>query len=306
MGDKPVLAPELQAIERQYERDVRIVEAQPLLRRIGVLSAITVEVLVGIFLLVVVFGYVINGSFADLRAAGVTFGANADAFHAIATASDAKELNLGSAKVVQGTPSSFDFYSVITNPNDDWFATFAYSFTSGSITTDAQEGFVLPGEKAYLLALGIDAETRPGTPAISVENIVWHRVDRHIAPDTDVWLEQHNAFNISEPTYTTDIDLGTANIGRTTFTITNTTPYAYWTPQFTVILERAGAVVGISQATLTEFDSSEARDVEVRWYGDLPVTATATVIPSINYFDKSSYMPPRGTPGEDIRDSLAK
>lgn len=306
MGEKPLLSPEIQAIEKQYERDVRIVEAQPLLRRLGFFSAVIIEILMAVFLVIVVFGYVINGSFADLRAAGVAFGTNLDAFRAIASASDAEELNLGTAKVIQGTPTSYDFYATVENTNDDWFATFTYTFTSGSITTEEQDGFVMPGERAYLLALGVDAENRPGTPTISVDNIVWHHVNRHIAPDTEEWLAKHNGFMISEPTYTTDIDLGTSTIGRTTFTITNATPYAYWTPQFTVILERAGAIVGVSRATLTEFDSSEAREVEVRWYGDIPVTATATVIPSINYFDTDSYMPPRGTPGEDIRDSLTE
>ncbi len=299
-----MLSPELQAIEKQYERDVRIVEAEPLLRPIGIFGAVFAEVLVGIFSVIVVIGYIIDGSFTELRGAGVTFGANLDAFHAVASASDAKELELGAARVLQGTPTSYDLYSTIRNVNEDWFATFTYSFTAGAITTEEQEGFVMPGEHAYVLALGIVAESKPGMPTISVENIVWHHVDRHIAPDTALWLDQHDGFIISEPTYTTDIDFGTAKIGRTTFTVTNATPYAYWTPQFTVILERAGAIVGISQATLTEFDSGEVREVEMRWYGDLPVTATATVIPAINYFDTDSSMPPRGTSGEDIRDSL--
>ncbi len=306
MGEKPLLSPELQAIEKQYERDVRIVEAQPLLRRVGFFAAVVVEILMAMFLVVVVFGYIINGSFVDLRAAGVTFGTNLDNFRAIASASDAKALDLGTAKVIQGTPTSYDFYATVQNPNEDWFATFTYTFRAGSITTEEQDGFVMPGEKAYLVALGVDAESRPGTPTISVEHIVWHRVDRHVAPVVDEWLAKHNGFMISDPTYTTDIDLATSTIGRTTFVITNTTPYAYWTPQFTVILERAGAIVGVSRATLTELDTSETREVEVRWYGDIPVTATATVVPSINYFDPDSYMPPRGTPGEDIRDSLRR
>jgi hypothetical protein len=306
MGEKSGLSPELQAIESQYARDVRIVEVRPLLRRFGFFAVISVEVLMAIFLIVVVFGYIINGSFVELRAAGVTFGTNIDTFRAIASESDAKALDLGTAKVLQGTPTSYDFYSTISNVNDDWFATFTYSFHAGSVTTEEQDGFVMPGERAYLLALGIKAEGKPSAPTVSVQNIVWHHVDRHVAPDTADWLARHNGFVISEPTYTTDIDFGTEKIGRTTFTITNATPYAYWAPRYTVILERAGAIVGISQATLTEFDSSEVRDVEVRWYGDIPVTATATVIPAMNYFDPDSYMPPRGTPGEDIRDTLQR
>ncbi len=306
MEGKPVLSPELQAIEKQYERNVRIVEARPLLRRVGVFSALVGEISMALFLVIVVFGYVINGSFADLRAAGVAFDANLDAFRAVASASDAQSLNIGAAKVLQGTSTSYDMYAVVTNPNDDWFATFTYRFTAGSITTKEQDGFAMPGERAYVMTLGVKAESRPGTPTITVENIVWHHVDRHVAPDIADWLDRHNGFNISEPTYTTDIDFGAKSFGRTTFTVTNITPYSYWEPRYTVVLERAGAVVGITQATLTTFDSGEARNVEVRWYGDIPVTATATVLPAINYFDPDVYMPPRGTPGEDIRDSLTR
>lgn len=304
MEEQSKISPELHAIEKQYARDVRIVEAQPLLRRIGLYAAIATEGLLGVFFIVTVFGYIIQGSFSDVRAAGPAFGSNIASFRAVAAAGDAKDMNIGVAKVVQGTPTSVDFYATIENPNADWFATFTYVFTAGAVTTGEQEGFVMPGERAYLLALGVAAESRPTTPSVSVENIVWHRVNRHLAPDVADWLDKHDAFTISDPTYTTEIDLTETTIGRTTFTVTNATPYAYWAPQYTVILERAGAIVGVSRATLLAFDSGEARDVEVRWYGDIPVTATATVIPSINYFDRDVYMPPRGTRGEDIRDTL--
>ncbi len=304
MAEKTALSPELHAIDRQYERDVRILEARPLLRRIGFFTLITIEVLAAIFFVFVVLGYVINGAFAELRAAGVAFGANRDEFHAIAQANDAQALNIGSARLVLGTPTSYDFYAKVTNTNTDWFATFTYTFSASGVVIEPQEGFVMPGEEVYILALGVDAAQKPTTPAVTIENIVWSRVNRHIAPNIDEWMQKRNAFTISEQTYTKDIDLGTTTFGRTTFTVTNATPYAYWSPQFTVILERAGAIVGIARATVPEFDAGEVRPVEVRWYGDAPVTATVTVVPSINYFDGDGYMPPRGTPGEDIRDSV--
>ena len=111
-------------------------------------------------------------------------------------------------------------------------------------------------------------------------------------------------FLISSPTYAADLAFGANKIGRTTFTVTNTSAYSYWEPQFTIILERAGAVVGISQATLSQFVAGEARSSEVRWYGDIPLSATASVMPDVNFFDKMSYMSPQGNQSVDPRDLL--
>jgi hypothetical protein len=301
MVDLQNLSPELQAIDREHARGVRMLETLPRLQKIGLFSAIALEVLMGIFLIVVVFGFVVSGSFADIRAAGA-FDDNIDASHAIAKGSDAEALSIGTAKVLQGTPTSYDFFAAVKNGNADWYATFTYVFTAGSTTSRTEEGFAMPGESTYLVSLGYPLDARPSSPTITVSDVVWHRVDHHAAPDVPAWLEDHGGFTLTTPTYAPDIDFTQTKIGRTTFTVTNSTPYGYWSPQFTVVLERAGAVVGISKATLLELDAGDVRPVDVRWYGDLPVTATATVLPSINYFDPASYMPPRGTTGTDVRD----
>lgn len=306
MAQNVILSPELQEIEREYGRNIRIVEARPKLERLGLLVAFVLEGCALIFSIIVLIGYVISGSFNDLRSAGSAFGSNIKNFRAIAAQSDARDLQLGAAKVVQGTPTSYDFFAPITNSNADWYATFTYAFSSSQVSSEEKEGFVMPGVDSYLLALGMDSENRPGSVSISVNNIVWHRVNRHIALDVASWLDAHNAFVITDPTYTPDLDFGTSKIGRTTFSISNPTPYSYWNAPFTAVLERAGAIVGISQAVLTEFDAAETRESEVRWYGELPVTATATIFPAINYFDEKVYMPPRGASETDVRDSLVE
>ncbi len=301
----PNLTPEFQEIEREHQRNIRIVEARPTLFRLLFIVSLVVDIALLAFFVIVVIGYLISGLFDDLRSM-VKFSNNIGNFHAIAQQGSAQGLTIGSAKVLQGTPTSYDFYATIKNPNTDWYGTFTYTFTAGGITSRAENGFVMPGESTYLLSLGYPLEARPASPTVSVTNLVWQRVDRHVAPDLTAWLANHSGFKISTPTYAPDIDFATNKVGRTTFTVSNTTAYGYWVPQFTVILERAGAVVGVSRATITELDAGDVRLVDVRWYGELPPTATATVIPAINYFDEASYMPPRGTAGEDIRDSLNK
>lgn len=303
MVANPILSPELQAIEREHQRDVRIVEARPKLMRLGFALAVIADVAMVAFFAFVIIGYVVSDSFAELRSAG-GFDDNIAAMHAIAKGSDAQQLVLGSAKVLQGTATSYDFYATVKNTNTDWYATFTYSFSAGSTTSRTEDGFVMPGENKYLLSLGTRAENRPSSPSITLENIVWHRINHHDAPDVAVWLAEHGSFLLTTPTYAADIALANEKIGRTTFTVTNASPYSYWAPQFNVILERAGAVVGVSRATLSQFIAGEVRNAEVRWYGEIPLTATATVAPNVNFFDESSYMSPQGTQGIDPRDLL--
>ncbi|MEK7632805.1 MAG: hypothetical protein AAB473_03365 [Patescibacteria group bacterium] len=299
----PILSPELQAIEAQNRRDIRIVEARPKLMRVGFALAIIADVAMLAFFAFVIIGYVVSDSFTELRSAA-GFDDNVAAMHAIAKGSDAQQLTLGSAKVVQGTATSYDFYATVKNPNADWYATFTYSFSAGGTVSRTEDGFVMPGEDKYLLSLGAKADSRPSSPSITLENIVWHRVNHHDAPDVPEWLTEHGNFLITAPTYAADIALANDKIGRTTFTVTNASPYSYWEPQFNVILERAGAVVGVSQATLSQFTAGEVRNSEVRWYGEIPLTATATVAPNVNFFDESSYMSPQGNQGIDPRDLL--
>ena len=134
------------------------------------------------FFAFVIIGYVVSDSFAELRSAA-SFDDNIAAMHAIAKGSDAQQLTLGSAKVVQGTSTSYDFYATVKNSNADWYATFTYTFSAGGTTSRTEDGFVMPGESKYLLSLGAKAESRPSSPSITLENLVWHRVNHHDAPD---------------------------------------------------------------------------------------------------------------------------
>ena len=274
-----------------------------MLQRFGFLFITVVDIAMFAFFAFFIIGYIVSDSFAELRSSAV-LSKNIAAMHSIAKGSIAQPLSIGTAKVVQGTPTSYDFYSTIKNTNAAWFATFTYTFSSGGVVSRTEDGFVMPGENKYLLSLGVKADSRPSSPTLTIDNLVWHRVDHHVAPDVSTWLAQHGNFLITTPTYAADLTFGTNKIGRTTFGITNASAYSYWAPQFTVVLERAGAVVGVSQATLSQFVAGEIRTPEVRWYGELPLNATATVTPDVNFFDEESYMSPRGTQGIDPRDLL--
>ena len=301
----PLLSPELQNIEREHARGIRIIESRPVFVMFGTMVALGFDVILVAFFVVVVMGFFVSGSFDDVRAVG-KFNVNRAYFHAIAKNGIPQQLTIGSAKVVQGTTTSYDFFTTVKNENTDWYATFTYTFSSGSAVTRSENGFVMPGSSVMLTSLGFVSPSRPSSSTITVSDLVWHRINRHDVPDIATWLAGHGSFRISPPTYSADIGLSTEKIGRTTFTLTNTSSYGYWSPQFLVTLERAGAVVGIAKATVSQLASGESRDVEVRWYHDVPLTGTVTINPMINYFDGSSYMSPQGVHGSDIRDMFKK
>lgn len=297
----PMLSPELQAIEREHRRGIRLLAARPLIVRFGIVLLCVGGIMMCIFFIITIVGYIVSGSFSELRAvAGMKN--NITSMHGITKESVAQPLVVGAAKAVQSTPNRYDLYTTLQNANTEWYATFTYRFTGGEGVSRTEKGFIMPREKKYILALGVQTDIRPSALRVTLEDIVWHRVNRHEALNSKEWLEEHGNFTITSPTYTTDIALMTTPIGRTAFTVTNASAYSYWEPQFIVVLERAGTVVGITRATVSSFDAGEKRDVEVRWYGDLPLSTSATVVPDINYFDPLSYMAPQGTQFIDPRE----
>lgn len=292
---------QFQTIEKEHRRDAAIVSARPLLIRIffGVWMAIDAALI--LFFVLTVIVYVVSGSFQEIRDSA-SLGGNIAATHAHSENGAAEDLLVGSPRVVKISDTAVDFYVIVENPNDDWYATFDYTFTSSGGATDSMEGYVMPGEEKYVIALNEKWESRPTSAEIEMTNLVWHHVDRHDVADPEAWLADHGDFGISNATYSTDVKLAEEAVGRSTFTVKNSSPYAYWEPTFTVILERNGAIVGLHQATISRFTSGETQEVAVHWSGDVPTSATATLVPNINYFEPDVYMSPTGDRGIDARD----
>lgn len=296
------LSPALQQVEREHRQNIRIVTARPWIRTVSIGLFVAADVVMVLIFVIVVLGYIISGSFSDIRATA-SLTENAAVIGVTAEAGKAETLVVGPAKVVQGTRTSYDLYTTIQNPNADWYATFTYSFSGTGIADRTEEGFVMPGEKKYLVSFGHESESRLASATVTVSDVVWHRVNKHDAPNVAAWLEEHRAMTVTDITYVANIGFAEEGIGSTSFTIKNGTPYGYWSPQFLVILERAGAVVGIAQATTSNLTAGEIRAASVRWYGEGMANASATVFPNINYFDPDAYMPPQGEPASDPRDA---
>ena len=296
--------PELQAIEKQHRRETLVLDARPLLARILLGLWIAIDVALLLFFVWQIVWYVVSGSFVELRQIAA-LGDNVQVIHETVNNRAAQELVVSSAKILKSTDTSSDFYVTIENGNEDWYATFTYVFTWGDERSKPIDGYVMPGERKYLLALNQASDSRPSSAELELSDVSWHWVDRHEVNDATVWIEDHKDFVMSEASHATDVELAEQKVGRSVFSITNNTPYAYWEPVFTVVLERNGVPVAVNQATVQRFAAGETREVEVHWPGDVVVSGTPNVEPNINYFDASAYMMPGGAQADDWRDVFA-
>jgi hypothetical protein len=295
--------PELLQVEKEFKREVAVIETIPRLKKIGLLLWLILDVALVTIFLFGIGSYLVNGVFVD-RAQISNIISNVDSIRSISVERSADALFINNAQLFALGEDRYDFYAEVDNPNADWYATFTYYFTSSSGDTRISEGFILPDSTQRFAALNNSFDTRPSGSELVIEAIEWRRVDGHEVPDVNEFLEEHQQFLISDAVYEREVELEEGSIPRTTFTILNNTPYSYWTPEFFVLIMRSGKVAGVNTVTLSGLGASESRDVVVNWFGAVPSSGTVEVIPNINYFDPDVYMPLGGDVQEDIRDEI--
>lgn len=300
---QPSVNPELLQVERQYKREALIVESQPILKRVGLLIWLTVDViLIALFVLSLVL-YLVTGARNDRHLIS-SIAEDIGVMHEVSSARSASPLSLEGETVISLGDGEYDFYAEVENPNARWYATFTYQFTSSQGDTEWYEGSVMPLERRPVFVIREPFSTRPSGAQLELDNVVWHRVDAGEVQDIDLWLQERNAFDVQDASYTFDLELDGEEIPRTSFSITNNTPFSYWDPQFVLLIERAGRVAGLNVVTLSNFASGETREVDVNWFGAVPSSGTVRVVPNINYFDSSVYMSSQVQGETDIRDTL--
>lgn len=301
MEEKPLENKELLQVEKTYRRDLAIVEAKPVIQRIGLFLWFGIDVLLILFFIGYILYYVFFGAISD-RNKIATVENNIASIHAVSIANAAVPLAVDTSRILPSTENTYDLYSQITNTNANWYATFTYSFTSSVGNTDSLDGFIMPGEEKTLVAFAQSFDRRPSGADLLIEDLVWHRVEARNISDTKTWMDEHTKFDVENATHNTDVKIGNVSIAQTSFQITNNTAYSYWSPTFYVLLGRPGAFTAINIVHVPGFESGETRDVQVNWFGVVPSSAAVMVVPAINYFDDSVYMVKDNETQVDVRD----
>lgn len=294
---------EMRKVEAEYKREVALVEARPKIRKFGLNLWFAVDVV----LLIIFFGYIgfylTLGTFSERREVA-SMGDNQAVLNSISQARAAQPLGVEVTRIFTSGEGRYDFLSQIENPNSDWVATFNYYFSTTQGDTQVQVGFALPGRIEQIAALGQEFATRPGSAELIVEDVAWQRVDAHVVDDPLSWIEERLDFSIDNAVFDTALQLEGTAIARSSFEITNNSPYGYWSPDFYLFLVRGGVVQAINKVSVSGFEGGETRSIDVNWFGATPANAEVQIVPYINVFDPDIFMPPQGEATVDVRDRM--
>jgi hypothetical protein len=277
-----------------YKRSMWWVEHRDQLKKIGIGILIAFDAVLILFALWVYVDVFLLTSGKIERATAEMVVYNQADLRAFSVEHAADDLITKEVDVFPLGDNRYDLYTTLANPNDDWYATFRYAFVIGSTETDEQTGFILPSEEKPIVYLAYEAESRPTNARLALREIQWKRVDPHVISDYERWRNDRLGFEITNPAFSTELQIDAKEIGRATFEVKNATAFSYWEPAFYVLLMRGSAVAGVTRTTIDRFESGDAREVSVSWFGTLPAVSRVEIVPEINLFDPDVYMPLSG------------
>ncbi len=296
----PLLLEEEKEFRKFYRFSSWWIDHRDRLARLGLILFLFVDGLLILFATwSLLLSFVIQAPAERLAVYGMVAYGQAD-LHNYTKARAATPLTLGSATVLSSGNGLYDFYSVATNSNADWWAEVTYRFTWGIEETEPRTTVVLPASETPLVVLGKEFAAAPRSVTLEIDRIQWYRVDHHLtlAPYEE-WALERLRFEIKDAVFgPSDTD---PKIGRVTFTINNRSAYSYYSPTFLIRLLRGTTVVGVNRVTLDHLEAGETQDVSVAWFGTLPSASRVEILPEINPFDPDAYQALAGETSADTR-----
>jgi len=181
-----------------------------------------------------------------------------------------------------GSDGHYDLMTQVSNPNTDWLAEFTYNFVSDSNSSPVSYfGFVLPGGRKILLALGQDSSAA----RVEITDVKWTRIT-----DFDAIRNNRERFLVGNDKFTPALKIG--DPARIEFSLSNESPYSYWEAGIVVFLYSGGSLSAINYLAVPQFTSGSTRTIELNWTRPLVNIDGWEVIPETNYLDPNNIMPP--------------
>lgn len=285
------LAPEEQFTEKQLGFGYWFVTHKPQLKKILIIFLIVVNSLIWLFVLYRLTRlYLID--YTQYRAMVRQASENL-VNPAVLESRAPRPLEPKQATVLDAGAGRTDMVAILRNPNREWFAEVSYQFRAEAVTTPLRKTYVLPGQEKAIAELAFASESRLRGVRLEITDVDWKRVERHEVPDTAEFVTTRTNFVISDAVFVAADPAAKDGQSKATFTITNATPFGYWTVDVTVLLYRGSAIAGVNKIQLAALESGEKRAAEVAWFEKLPNITKVEVRAETNIFDESVYMPPR-------------
>lgn len=189
------------------------------------------------------------------------------------------------------TDNRQDFVAQLANPNAQWWAEFTYHFRVGDETTPDRKAFILPSSQRYVTEIGWNG-SKVNEPALEVSSVTWKRVDPlQVQRDYETFASARLRFEAVDPSYASNLTIGTKTIGQSFFSLSNASAFGYWSVDLTVLLMRQGVPIAVTTLRQEQLRPGERRPLVINWF-DNPTGVTETVVQTnVNILDPNSYLP---------------
>ncbi len=183
----------------------------------------------------------------------------------------------------------YDVMTEISNPNTKHIIYFDYYFLVNGASTTKKSAFILPLQTKPVLEYGLNDAY--GIELI-IENYSAKRINAHIYPDPTNHILARDIFSLENFEFKSVLHPEGANANIVKFSLINSSPFHYYNPEFIVKYKNNGLTVGVASIVLENFISLQTREVDLRSFADNLFINELEIVPSINYFDQSSYFEP--------------
>lgn len=284
--------------ERQLRRAIWLTEHRMLLRRIGV--GVLIAIGAGAWLFTIwglVNHFFIEGPALRRGIASVAVAENANA----ALLANVRPIppEIRDVLLIPSGGSTYDAVARIVNPNPRWRMDLEYVLDIPGAPSVAQRAVVLPGRDRWLVRFNAESALHPTRATVAVRDIRWHRVSAREVVDVERFIRERLDVEILGAMYLPTGDGAGAGasavpstVSRAVFGVRNRSAYTLRDLELTVLLRRAGSIVGVNRITIEGLASGELRNAAATWFRPVGLVQAVEVHPFVNVFDLDAFAAP--------------
>ncbi|MFH0819171.1 MAG: hypothetical protein V1898_04215 [Patescibacteria group bacterium] len=251
-------------IKKSYKLGFIYLESKPLLKKIGIIILYALAISAWLYFFIQLGTYIINYKSTKAALADIMIDyVNYDIIPAPIN------LKISEAYLLSRNDGKYDLIAQIENPNTHWIANnFEYQFNINGFTTTTQTSYLLPQEKKNLtfLNLALNNINTFGQNEASLQVIsepTW-KGKKQVYPELIIDFTDSSL---------TNIDLEEKTYARVTTTAQNNSLYGFKNIQILAVVKSQGAPVGIAVSNITNFLSSDTKQLEFSWPRKFPFDA---------------------------------
>ncbi len=195
-----------------------------------------------------------------------------------------KDIFISTTQFVPTSPQKGDLVAILKNPNDKWMAEeVTYEFVIDGVGLGVNTVFVLPTAQKYVFEFNQSTQSSVPSVQLNIIDVSWKRVR-----DTSI-LQRLFALTVEDVVSQNNFETDQFEV---TATLVNNAGYGFWSLGMPIVVSRQDRIIGVHYITIDVVKGFDRRTFSVSWPNTLSSAESVTMIPDVDVFDNSVYMPP--------------